>query len=77
MKKYAFCDSLNTVVQCFVAELTSEQVNQFVNDYSSLLKTTSVHQFDESNPVWIGWTIIDGVPVKPQPEIIQSEEPTE
>ena len=74
MKKYAFCDNSNKVIQCFIAELTSEQIDQFINDYSSLLKTTSMHQFDESNPVWIGWTIVDGVPVDPRLEIIQLED---
>ena len=76
MRKYAFYDGSGVVVQCFIANITEEQLDQFKSDYSKLFNSVGVIVVDESDPVWLGWTIVDGVPVEPQPEIIQPEDPS-
>jgi hypothetical protein len=65
MRKYAFFDVSGLVVQCFVANIDQSQLDQFMSDYYKLFNVTGVVSFDESSPVWLGWTIVDGVPVEP------------
>jgi hypothetical protein len=77
MRKYAFYNELGSVVHCIVANITEDELDLFKRDYAKLFNAVGVFVTEESDPVWLGWTIVDGVPFEPQLEIIQSEEPTE
>jgi len=64
MKKYAFYDINNIVKQTFIAELNAENLSLFMIDYSKMFEAVGVQEYDPSDEIQIGWSVITHAPVE-------------
>ena len=64
MKKYAFYDINNIVKQTFVAELDAQTLTNFMSDYAILFESVGVQEYDPSDEIQIGWSVVDHAPVE-------------
>ena len=78
MKRYAFTNADNTVVQVITGALDASAQALFLRDYSVLFGAVAIIEVEPDTSVWIGGAYTDGVftpPPQPEPlpEIVEGE----
>ena len=71
MKRYAFTNADNTVVQVITGALDASAQALFLRDYSVLFGAVAIIEVEDGTSVWIGGTYTDGQfqpPPQPEPE---------
>lgn len=72
MARYAFTDEANVCKQIIIGDLSEEQLAVFDRDYAALFQTTARYEVGESDPVQIGWVLVDGVFADPNPLVVET-----